>query len=69
MNMTKDQIMEKLRRERDAAGSAAAWARKNGISVQYVCDVLNDRREPGAKILDALGLETVVSYRRKGAKA
>ena len=36
-----------------------------GVSQQYVNDVLKGRREPGESILKALGLERVVSYRRK----
>ena len=36
-----------------------------GISPQYLCDVVQGRREPGPKILDALHLERLVIYRRK----
>ena len=36
-----------------------------GLSKQYLCDVLRGRREPGPKILSALKLERVVTYRRK----
>lgn len=46
--------------------SQAQWAREHGISPGYVNDVLNGRREPGKAILEALGLERVVSYREKG---
>lgn len=45
--------------------SQAQWAREHGISPGYVNDVLNGRREPGKAILEALGLERVVSYRKK----
>jgi hypothetical protein len=31
----------------------------------YVNDVLNERREPGDKILEALGIERIVTYRRR----
>lgn len=37
-----------------------------GISQQYLSDVLNDRKAPGAKILDALGLQRVAMYVKKG---
>lgn len=47
------------------AGNNAAWAKQNGVSASYVSDVLAGRREPGKLILDALGLERVVTYRRK----
>jgi DNA-binding transcriptional regulator YdaS (Cro superfamily) len=45
--------------------SQAAWARKHGVSPAYVSDVINGRREPGPAILDALGIERVVTYRPK----
>jgi transcriptional regulator with XRE-family HTH domain len=38
-----------------------------GVSSQYLSDVLHGRREPGPKILNALGLERVVTYRKKKA--
>ena len=44
-------------------GTQKAAAERMGVSQQYLSDVLNENREPGALILDALGLERVVSYR------
>ena len=32
------------------------------ISVQYLSDILNGRREPGPKILSALGIERRITY-------
>lgn len=46
--------------------SQAQWAKKHGVSQTYVSDVINGRREPGKAILEALGLERVVTYRVKG---
>ena len=46
--------------------SQAAWAKEHGISQAYVSDVINRRREPGKAILEALGLERVITYRVKG---
>lgn len=46
-------------------GSQRAFAEMHDISAQYVTDVLKRKREPGEKILDALGLEKIVSYREK----
>ena len=40
-------------------------AKRLGISPQYLSDVLNERRQPGKKILDGLGLRRVVTYQRK----
>ena len=45
------------------AGSRTALAAQWGISVQYIADVLNGRRDPGKSILKALGYERVVLYR------
>jgi DNA-binding transcriptional regulator YdaS (Cro superfamily) len=50
---------------KQAAPNQAAWARSHGISPAYVSDVINGRREPGPAILDALGIERVVTYRPK----
>jgi hypothetical protein len=47
------------------AGGQSAWARKHGISVSHVSDVINTRSAPGPLILDALGLEPVPCFRRK----
>lgn len=44
------------------AGGRKAWAEANGISPQYVTDVLKNRREPGESIVSALGMRRVVAY-------
>ena len=54
------EIVELLRTATSAAGSVAAWAREHQVSVPYVHDVLHGNRQPGARILSALGLEKVV---------
>ena len=46
------------------AGSRKAWANQHGMSPQYLTDVLAQRRDPGLKVLHALGFEKVVTYRR-----
>lgn len=51
-----------LRKACMAAGGQSAWAEAHAMSPAYVSDVLNGRREPGAKILAALGLRKVVRY-------
>jgi hypothetical protein len=40
----------------------AALAKQLGLSPQYLCDVLLGRREPGPKLLRALGLRKEVRY-------
>ena len=47
-------------------GSAAAWAARVGISAAYVSDVRRGLRQPGPSVLQALGLQRVVSYREDG---
>ncbi len=55
-----------LRKRCAAAGSAKAWAKAANVSESYVSDVLRGRREPAPAILDALGLERVLTYRKAG---
>lgn len=64
--MTKEQVIKLLRSACDRAGTQAAWARAHGIAPAYVNDVLNERREPGDKILAALGIERIYTRRRDG---
>ena len=40
-------------------------AHELGISESYLCDVLKGRKEPGESILEPLGLERVIRYRRR----
>lgn len=49
-------------------GVQAAFARAHGFSVAYLNDVMRERREPGQKILDAIGVEKVVVYQAKRSK-
>ena len=48
----------------DEAGSQRNLAKKLGISPMFVCDVLKGRRDPGEKMLKAMGYERKVSIRR-----
>ncbi|HXT81353.1 MAG TPA: hypothetical protein VN702_17440 [Acetobacteraceae bacterium] len=57
-------IYSNLRSACEASGGQRAWARKHGISEQYVSDVLSARRDPGGKILTALGYVRRVTYER-----
>lgn len=63
--MSIELVRNKLAREFRVAGSASAWGKKNGISAAYISDVMNKRKEPGIKILEAIGLERIVTYRKK----
>jgi hypothetical protein len=59
------EVIVRLRAAIQAAGSQIAFAQQHHISQQYISDVLSNRRKPGQKILDALGVEQVVTYREK----
>jgi len=67
MKVSLADIYAELRIECAKAGGQANWAATNGISKQYVCDVLNARRDPGPKILKVLGLKSRVVYWRDKA--
>lgn len=56
--------VELLRAAVDKAGTQTAFAKKHGVSISYVNDVLQGRRAAGAKILKALGLESQLTYRK-----
>jgi DNA-binding transcriptional regulator YdaS (Cro superfamily) len=65
-----EDVMRLVQAECDKAGSASAWARKLGVTRAYMSDILSRRRDPGPKVLDALGLEKVtrVSYEWKSRR-
>ena len=64
--MTHAELLDYLReRAGQERGGKAALAKELGISRQYLNDVLSGYREPGKKVLDALGLERVVTYARR----
>lgn len=58
------EIYAELRTRIEAAGSQKAWAQQAGISGAYLNDVLMARRDPGPKILAALGYVRRVTYHR-----
>lgn len=62
-NMSAEDVRELLRRVIKRAGSQKATAMEVGCSYAFLNDVLHGRREPSGLLLDALGLERVVSYR------
>lgn len=63
--LTAAEVSALLSKQIEEAGSQARWCVENQVSTAYLSDVLNGRREPGRKILDVLGLESVVYYRAK----
>lgn len=55
-------IPQKLRQWAERLGSQRALAKHLGVSEPYLSDVIHGRRDPGPKLLKALGLDRVVSY-------
>lgn len=47
------------------SGLQVGFAQDHGLSAAYVNDVLRGRREPGKKILDAVGVERITTYKLK----
>lgn len=64
-SVNKEQLLSRLGKLCVEAGGQKAWATANGVSQQYVNDVLAGRREPGDAILDAMKIERIISYRPK----
>jgi hypothetical protein len=63
--LTVEDVLELIRQDVKACGTQQAFASKVGITQGYVNDILKRKREPGPKILDALGLRKVVTYEAK----
>ncbi|MEE7462217.1 hypothetical protein MFUR16E_13440 [Methylobacterium fujisawaense] len=51
------EVLDRLRAACAGAGGVAAWARRHGLSHQYVGDVLHGRRGLGDGVLRPLGLQ------------
>jgi transcriptional regulator with XRE-family HTH domain len=54
-----------LLEKRITKSSLRAVARELDVSAGYLSHLMKGEREPGPKILDALGIEKVVTYRKK----
>ena len=63
--MTRRDVIRVLERMTRDAESQQALAAQLKVSPQYLSDVLAGRREPGQKILHALGLKREVQYVRE----
>lgn len=55
-------VIEILRKRVDAAGSQTKAAQELGVSIPYLHEILNGRRDPGPKILAALNMRKVVTF-------
>lgn len=54
-----------LRRFLDTFDTQQAAAKQMGVAPSYLSDVARGRREPGEKILAALGLKRVIQYEER----
>lgn len=62
--MTEDDIRAEVIAACEEHGGQKAYAKKIGVSLQYLHDFLKSRRSLGPSILKALRLKKVVRYER-----
>jgi hypothetical protein len=62
--MTEEQVAELLAASVADMGSFAEWGRQWGVCPAYAMRVCKGEMHPGQKILDALGLQRVVTYEK-----
>nr|WP_314074439.1 hypothetical protein [uncultured Roseococcus sp.] len=55
-------VYEMIEAACEAAGGQKAWALRHDLSPGTVGDVVHGRRDPGPKLLKALGLKRVTRY-------
>lgn len=63
--MTEQEAIEYLRNACQKAGGQRQFAELHGFSTGYISDVLAGKRALADRILIALGIERVVTYRKK----
>ena len=63
--ITREEMTDLIRAAAQEAKSQRALAHKWGVSPSYITDLLQGLRDPGPTILDAMGYERVVFYRKK----
>jgi len=61
--MTEQEVRERLRDAIAELGGQRAFAEKYKFSTAYVSDVVRGRRELSERILRAIAIERVISYR------
>jgi len=63
--MTLDSFRKYLAQQAKDAGSQRNLAKKLKVSPMFICDVLKERRDPGEKLLSAMGFERTVIIKRQ----
>lgn len=61
--MNEADIMDHLRAEVEVSGPAV-FARKHGFSHSYISDVMALRRKPSERLMTALGVKKIVTYKK-----
>ncbi len=64
--MNIDEFIKHLQSKIAEHGTQREYAAALGVSAAYLSDVLNKRRDPGRRFLDAVGFERVILYQAKG---
>lgn len=62
--MTQDEFLHYLTQLAREHGSQKALAEDLGINAAWLSDILRRRRDPGHKLLEALGFRKIVTYER-----
>lgn len=61
--MTREKVIDRLRLHTERFDTNKEAAQSLGVHQSYLCDVLKGRREPAGKLLTALGIVRVVTYK------
>ena len=67
--MNTQEFIAYLQRLASEVGSQKQLAKQLGVSPAYLGDILHGRREPGEKILKALGFQRSIYYHRSHRSA
>lgn len=68
-DLSDKQVVAMIREACEVSGGQKPWADRHGFSTGYLNDVLQGRRHPSRKVLDAIGVVRIVTYRRRGGVA
>lgn len=69
VELTQEEVVERLRRRVAERGSQHAVAVEAGVSPQHVSDVLLGRRDIGPAVLALLGVQRVTRFVATGARS
>jgi DNA-binding transcriptional regulator YdaS (Cro superfamily) len=64
--MDADRFVEMVKKYVERSGSQQTAASRLGVSPQYLNDVVHGRREPGARLAEAMGMERRIEFVKRG---